>query len=73
MTVSTFACRKVTSATRCSTLSNLDKNEHLFAKDIVAIDLRQPDRLVVQLSDDAAKAREDALKKKDPKKKVGDA
>ena len=56
-----------------ATLSNLDKNEHLFAKDIVAIDLREPDRLVVQLSDDAAKAREDALKKKDPKKKVGDA
>jgi cell division protein FtsQ len=56
-----------------ATLSNLDKNEHLFAKDIVAIDLRQPDRLVVQLSDDAAKAREEALKKKDPKKKVGDA
>jgi cell division protein FtsQ len=56
-----------------ATLSGLDKNEHLFAKDIVAIDLRQPDRLVVQLSDDAAKAREEALKKKDPKKKVGDA
>ena len=56
-----------------ATLSNLDKNEHLFAKDFVAIDLRQPDRLVVQLSDDAAKAREEALKKKDPKKKVGDA
>jgi cell division protein FtsQ len=55
------------------TLSNLDKDEHLFSKDIVAIDLRLPDRLAVQLSDDAAKAREDALKKKDPKKKVGDA
>jgi cell division protein FtsQ len=55
------------------TLSNLDKDEHLFARDIVAIDLRLPDRLVVQLSDDAAKAREEALKKKDPKKKVGDA
>lgn len=55
------------------TLSNLDKDEHLFAKDIVAIDLRLPDRLAVQLSDDAAKAREEALKKKDPKKKVGDA
>jgi cell division protein FtsQ len=54
-------------------LSNLDRDEHLFAKDIVAIDLRLPDRLVVQLSDDAAKAREDALKKKEPKKKVGDA
>jgi cell division protein FtsQ len=55
------------------TLSNLDRDEHLFAKDIVAIDLRLPDRLIVQLSDDAAKAREEALKKKDPKKKVGDA
>jgi cell division protein FtsQ len=55
------------------TLSNLDRDEHLFAKDIVAIDLRLPDRLVVQLSDDAAKAREEALKKKEPKKKVGDA
>ncbi len=55
------------------TLSNLDKDEHLFAKDIVAIDLRLPDRLAVQLSDDAAKAREEALKKKEPKKKVGDA
>jgi cell division protein FtsQ len=54
-------------------LSNLDKGEHLFSKDIVAIDLRLPDRLVVQLSDDAAKAREEALKKKEPKKKVGDA
>ena len=56
-----------------ATLSNLDKDEHLFAKDIVAIDLRLPDRLAVQLSDDAAKAREEALKKKEPKKKVGDA
>jgi len=56
-----------------ATLSNLDRDEHLFSKDIVAIDLRLPDRLVVQLSDDAAKAREDALKKKEPKKKVGDA
>ena len=56
-----------------ASLSKLDKEEHLFSKDIVAIDLRLPDRLVVQLSDDAAKAREDALKKKEPKKKVGDA
>jgi len=56
-----------------ATLSNLDHDEHLFSKDIVAIDLRLPDRLIVQLSDDAAKAREEALKKKDPKKKVGDA
>jgi cell division protein FtsQ len=56
-----------------ASLSHLDTDEHLFSKDIVAIDLRLPDRLIVQLSDDAAKAREDALKKKEPKKKVGDA
>jgi cell division protein FtsQ len=56
-----------------ATLSALDKDEHLFSKDIVAIDLRLPGRLIVQLSDDAAKAREEALKKKEPKKKVGDA
>jgi cell division protein FtsQ len=56
-----------------ATLSTLDRDEHLFSRDIVAIDLRLPDRLVVQLSEDAAKARDEALKKKDPKKKVGDA
>jgi cell division protein FtsQ len=56
-----------------ATLSNLDRDEHLFAKDIVAVDLRLADRLIVQLSEDAAKAREEAFKKKEPKKKVGDA
>jgi cell division protein FtsQ len=52
-------------------LSKLDKDDHLFSRDIVAVDLRLPDRLTVQLSDDAAKAREDLFKK--PKKKAGDA
>lgn len=56
-----------------ATLSALDREDHLFAKDIVAVDLRLADRLVVQLSEEAAKAREEALKKKEPKKKVGDA
>lgn len=53
-------------------LSKLDKDDKLFSKDIVAIDMRLPDRLVVQLSDDAAKAREDLFKDK-KKKKAGDA
>jgi cell division protein FtsQ len=36
--------------------------------------MRLPDRLVVQLSDDAAKAREDLLKDKSkPQKKAGNA
>jgi cell division protein FtsQ len=53
-------------------LSKLDKEEHLFSRDIVAIDMRLPDRLTVQLSEDAAKARDELLKKQ-PKKKAGDA
>lgn len=53
-------------------LSKLDKDDRLFSKDIVAVDMRLPDRLVVQLSDDAAKAREDLFKDK-KKKKAGDA
>ena len=53
-------------------LSKLDKDEKLFSRDIVAVDMRLPDRLVVQLSDDAAKAREDLFKAKQ-KKKAGDS
>ena len=55
-----------------ATLSKLDQEDHLFSRDIVAIDMRLADRLTVQLSDDAAKAREDQLKKL-AKKKTGDA
>jgi cell division protein FtsQ len=54
-------------------LSKLDRDEKLFSRDIVAVDMRLPDRLTVQLSDDAAKAREDLFKDKKPKKKAGDA
>jgi cell division protein FtsQ len=52
-------------------LSKLDKEDRLFSRDIVAVDMRLPDRLTVQLSDDAAKAREELFKKQ--KKKAGDA
>jgi cell division protein FtsQ len=51
-----------------ASLSKLDKEDRLFSRDIVAIDMRLPDRLTVQLSDDAAKAREDLLKDKKSKK-----
>jgi cell division protein FtsQ len=54
-------------------LSTLDQEDHLFSRDIVAVDMRLPDRLTVQLSEDAAKAREESFKDKKPKKKVGDA
>jgi cell division protein FtsQ len=56
-----------------ATLSKLDHEDKLFSRDIVAVDMRLPDRFVVQLSDDAAKARDDLLKDKKSKKKAGDA
>ena len=55
-----------------ASLSKLDKEDRLFSRDIVAVDMRLPDRLTVQLSEDAAKAREDLFKAKKPKK-AGDA
>ena len=45
-------------------LSKLEKEDRLFSRDIVAVDMRLPDRLVVQLSEDAAKAREEQFKDK---------
>jgi cell division protein FtsQ len=56
-----------------ASLSKLDREDRLFSRDIVAVDMRLPDRLTVQLSDDAAKAREELFKKQQQKKKAGDA
>jgi cell division protein FtsQ len=56
-----------------ASLSKIDKEDKLFSRDIIAVDMRLSDRLIVQLSDDAAKAREDLVKDKKPKKKAGDA
>jgi cell division protein FtsQ len=44
------------------TLVTLDRDKHLLTRDITAIDLRLPDRVSVRLSDDAARARADAMK-----------
>jgi cell division protein FtsQ len=54
-------------------LSQLDKEDHLFSRDIVAIDLRLSDRLTIRLSEDAAKARDELFAKDKPKKKAGAA
>src|ERR1700716_3721126 len=54
-------------------LSKFDKEDRLFSRDIVAIDMRLADRLTVQLSKDPAKAREELFKDKKSKKKAGDA
>lgn len=51
----------------------LDREKNLITRDILAIDLRLPDRVTVRLSDAAAQARADALKDKKPKKKGGAA
>jgi cell division protein FtsQ len=51
----------------------LDNAQKLLSRDIVAVDLRLPDRVTVRLSDDAAKAREDALKAAEKAKRRGGA
>jgi cell division protein FtsQ len=61
-------------AAALATLATLDREKSLITRDIVAIDLRLPDRVTVRLSDAAAQARVEALKEKDkPKKKGGSA
>lgn len=56
-----------------ATLVKLDGGEQLLSRDITSIDLRLPDRVTVRLSEDAAKARADALAASKPKRKAGDA
>jgi cell division protein FtsQ len=56
-----------------ATLARLDREKNLLSRDIVAVDLRLPDRLTVRLSDAAAEKREDALAAAKKKKKGGDA
>lgn len=49
-------------------LADLDRDKKLLSRDIAAIDLRLPDRVTVRLSDEAAQARENALKPKAKRK-----
>jgi len=55
------------------TLSALDRDKKMLTRDITAVDLRLPDRVTVRLSDEAAQAREEALKPKKQKGKGGNA
>jgi len=55
------------------TLVALDREKKLLTRDITAVDLRLPDRVAVRLSDQAAQARDEALKAKKPKPKGGNA
>jgi cell division protein FtsQ len=52
-------------------LVRLERDKKLFSRDITTIDLRLADRVMVQLSEDAAKARADALKASKTKRKGG--
>jgi cell division protein FtsQ len=54
-------------------LAKLNRDEKLLSRDIATIDLRQLDRVTIQLSDEAARAREEAQKVKKPKSKAGSA
>jgi cell division protein FtsQ len=54
-----------------TTLVALDKDKKILSRDIVALDLRLPDRVTVRLSEAAAALRAEALKEKKPAKKGG--
>jgi len=54
-------------------LAELDRTKKLLSRDVTAIDLRLPDRVTVRLSDEAAAARDEALKALKPKRKGSDA
>ncbi len=45
-------------------LVRLERDQKILEKDVLAIDLRMPDRVVVRLTEEAASARAEALKKK---------
>ena len=52
-------------------LAGLERDTKLSGRDIMSIDLRLPDRVSVRLSEAAALARDEALKKKQPQKTKG--
>jgi len=54
-------------------LVSLESDARILDKDVLAIDLRQPDRVVMRLSEEAAAARAEMLKSKTGKKKGGEA
>jgi cell division protein FtsQ len=55
------------------TLLTLDRDNKILSRDVATIDLRLSGRVTVRQSDEAAAARLDALKSKNPKKKGGAA
>jgi cell division protein FtsQ len=62
---------EVGAAASLETLTTIERQKHLFTRDIAVIDLRLPDRVTVRLSEAAAQARIEAREK--AKKKAGNA
>jgi cell division protein FtsQ len=56
-----------------ASLARLDKDDQLLSRDIDSVDLRLANRVGVRLSENAARAREEAIKAKQPKRKANDA
>lgn len=56
-----------------ASLVALDRDKKLLSRDIAAVDLRLPDRVTVQLSEQAAQARAEIVKERKVKRKGGDA
>ena len=54
-------------------LASLDREKKILSRDIVSIDLRQSDRVAVQLSEAAAAARDVAIRERAKQKKGGSA
>ncbi len=52
-------------------LVSLEESDRILDKDILALDLRQPDRVVARLSEEAAAARAEMLKNRNKAKKKG--
>ena len=50
--------------TRSCASIKLEREQGILQKDVIAIDLRMPDRVVVRLTEEAAAARLESLKKK---------
>jgi cell division protein FtsQ len=52
------------------TLAVLEREKKLLSRDIVAVDLRLADRVTVRLSDEAAQAREEALRERERQREL---
>jgi cell division protein FtsQ len=60
---------EIGAAAAMARLAKLDREQKILDKDVIAIDLRMSDRVVVRLTEEAMEARLEALRKKPPRGK----